>query len=56
MAQCVINLIENEELRKAMGEESYNMSKQFSKEDIMQKWINLFEGLTKNNLNESSSN
>jgi len=44
-AQAVIKLIENEELRKEMGMAAIEKSKKFLPEQIMPKWIKLFEEL-----------
>ncbi|MDR0872759.1 MAG: glycosyltransferase family 4 protein [Prevotellaceae bacterium] len=40
-------LINNYELRRAMGQAAQKNIKQFSEENIMAKWVNLFEKLTK---------
>jgi glycosyltransferase involved in cell wall biosynthesis len=41
-AEKLLELIEDDQLRKEMGKNSYNHSKNFSEEVIMQKWIDLF--------------
>lgn len=48
LAERINALIENEILRKEMGEKAYLNAKRFSKEIIMKQWIELFESLTKN--------
>lgn len=44
-ANKLLILIENEGLRKQMGQEAYNMSERYSYKNIMQKWIELFNQL-----------
>lgn len=46
MADKICVLIENEELRKQMGENAKRLSERFSEETIMKRWITLFEELT----------
>ncbi len=48
LAERINVLIENEKLRKEMGEKASLNAKRFSKEIIMKQWIELFESLTKN--------
>lgn len=45
MARSINYLIENKEIRKSMGEKSHEMSKLYSVDVIIQKWILLFEKL-----------
>ena len=45
LADGICSLIENESLRKSMGKEAVKRAKTFTKEDIMPKWISLFESL-----------
>jgi len=45
MSRKIIELIENEELRKRMGRKSVEYSETFSREKIMSKWIDLFNRL-----------
>ena len=45
-ADSVCRLIEDKQLRKSLGEGSYERAKIYLKEEVMNKWINLFEGLT----------
>jgi len=46
MANKIIKLIENKNLRKKMSEKSFEFSKIFSEDKIMNIWINLFNKLT----------
>ena len=48
LAEKINILIENDKLRKEMGEKAFINAKRFSKETIMNQWIELFESLTKN--------
>lgn len=43
MAQRVLQLIENEALRKRMGENAYNNALRFSEDVVMSKWERLFK-------------
>lgn len=45
LANGIIRLIEDEDLRKQMGAKAYVNVRRFSQEAIMEKWINLFESL-----------
>jgi len=45
MVKRIIELIENEELRKRMGRKSVEYSETFSREKVMSKWIDLFNRL-----------
>jgi len=45
MANKIIELIKNEDLRKNIGKKSAEFSKNFTKEKIMKSWIELFEDL-----------
>jgi len=45
MVRRIIDLIENEELRKRMGRKSVEHSETFSREKVMSKWIDLFNRL-----------
>lgn len=44
-ADKIMKVLENEELRKQMGQEAYKTSLCYSEEIIMGKWISLFKGL-----------
>ncbi len=46
MASKLSLLIENEQLRKDFGLKSYSLSRKYQINEIMQKWIKLFEELT----------
>lgn len=43
MAQKILQLIENESLRKRMGENAYNNALRFSEDVVMSKWERLFK-------------
>lgn len=43
MAQRILQLIENESLRKRMGENAYNNALRFSEDVVMSKWERLFK-------------
>ena len=43
MAESICKLIENEELRKSMSEKTYENLGEFSKKEILAKWIELIE-------------
>ena len=45
LAEKLLALIENEDLRKSMGLAAYENSKHFSEEEIMKKWLELFTEL-----------
>jgi len=45
MSRKIIDLIEDEELRKRMGRKSVEYSEIFSREKVMSKWIDLFNRL-----------
>lgn len=45
LAEKICFLIENENIRKDMGEKARENVKQYSSDIIMQKWLNLFESL-----------
>ncbi|HFK5507359.1 glycosyltransferase family 4 protein [Elizabethkingia anophelis] len=47
MAHKIIKLIENKELRLKMGENALKASDCFSEENVMKKWIHLFNNLNK---------
>lgn len=46
LADGIIRLMENEELRESLGKEAKETSKSYSVPAIMKKWVNLFEELT----------
>lgn len=46
MARCISELIENEHLRKEFGKYSYQLSKKYQLDYVMQKWVALFNQLT----------
>lgn len=46
LAEKINILIENDKLRKEMGEKAFINAKRFSKETIMDQWIELFKSLT----------
>ena len=45
MAEKICFLIENENVRKKMGQKAIVRAQLFSKDEVMQRWINLFESL-----------
>ena len=47
MSERISNLIENEQLRKEFGKQSYQMSKKYNIDYVMSKWTQLFEELSK---------
>ncbi len=47
LANCIIQLIENEPLRVKMGQAAKENSKRFSEKIIMEKWLDLFHQLQK---------
>ncbi|WP_278551584.1 glycosyltransferase family 4 protein [Elizabethkingia bruuniana] len=47
MAHKIIKLIENKELRLKMGENAFKASDCFSEENVMKKWLHLFNNLNK---------
>ncbi|MFR9567158.1 MAG: hypothetical protein SNH13_07870, partial [Rikenellaceae bacterium] len=49
LTSALLRLIESEDLRREMGENGYEKSKQFSQDIVMGKWMSLFEELIKNN-------
>ena len=42
LAQGLLNLIKDEELRRKMGAEAYKNSERFSEERVMAQWVELF--------------
>ena len=46
LADRMLRLMEDDELRRCMGLSAYHHSKAFSEEKIMQRWIGLFNNLT----------
>lgn len=46
LAKGLICLIENEELRKKMGEAAYRNSEQYAEDTIMKHWLELFQDLS----------
>lgn len=50
LADKIIKLIKNEELRKKMGEESKKISYKYSEKKIMTKWRELFENFRNENI------
>jgi len=48
LAEGICRLIENEDLRKTMSVNARNNIKRFSKENILHKWVQLFESIDKN--------
>lgn len=48
MADAMIKIMANDHLRKAMGKNALEKSKEFNIDHIMQKWKDLFEEVTKN--------
>ncbi|PUB28510.1 glycosyltransferase involved in cell wall biosynthesis [Elizabethkingia sp. YR214] len=49
MTEKILNLIGNYELRREMGNMGRDLSKNFSENQIMNKWVNLFNDITKEN-------
>ena len=47
LAEAIIKVIENPELRKEMGKNSLEKSTEYNKEIIMNKWNGLFHSLMK---------
>lgn len=47
LGKRLLSLMQNDELRKAMGEKAFENSKRFTPEDIMPQWISLFETILK---------
>jgi glycosyltransferase involved in cell wall biosynthesis len=45
LAERICHLIENEELRKEMGKEARKRAEDFTIDDIMGKWIKLFNSI-----------
>ena len=46
LADCICQLIEDEDLRKRMGAAAFERAKDFSTENIIQMWMSLFKELT----------
>lgn len=46
-ADKLLTLIENDNIRKLMGQEAYRMSERYSCKNIMREWVNLFNELIK---------
>lgn len=46
-ADRLLTLIENDNIRKSMGQEAFQMSKRYSRKNIMCEWVNLFNELIK---------
>lgn len=46
-ADKLLTLIENDNIRKHMGQEAYQMSERYSRRNIMREWVNLFNELIK---------
>lgn len=46
-ADRLLTLIENDNIRKRMGQEAYRMSERYSCKNIMREWVNLFNALIK---------
>ncbi len=47
LSKRLLSLMQNDELRKAMGEKAFENSKRFTPEAIMPQWISLFETILK---------
>ena len=45
LADGILRLIRNDELRKSMGQEAFKRSERYSEENVMSQWVNLFNEL-----------
>ena len=52
LAEAMISLMKDEELRKRMGEEAKKVVETFSEERVMEKWLDLFEEISRQARND----